>query len=174
MLVGACLGAVACSGSGGSAGPATLPPITATPSATPTAVAVPTEATAATPEAAAAFARYWFDILNQAARSGDTSRLRLLSDPACSTCERFAASIESLYRPGGRIEGGLFTIASAEAAGLETGATSTRVLVIYDVTPTRQISGSGAVMQETGALRGQTGDLTLTRAPNGWILKEFS
>lgn len=155
--------------------PVALPPLTDAPSATPTPgpEAVPSAATEQTPDGAVEFVRFWFQTLNDAALSGDTSRLRAISAPQCETCDRFVGSIDGLYGAGGRIEGGRFTVRSAEAAGLEPEATEARVSVLYDVTATKQISASGEVLQETESISGEVADLELVREDAAWLLGEF-
>ena len=155
--------------------PEPLPPVasaTASPSASP--AAVPSQAAAETPEAAAAFARFWFDTLNAAARAGDTAALRGLAAPGCKACEAFAMSIEDLYGAGGRIEGGVFSVVAAEAPALPAGATEARVTVVYDVTPTRQIGADGRELASTPALKAVDGDMRLVRVADQWRVAELS
>jgi hypothetical protein len=149
--------------------PRSLPPVTAAPSASASpSLAVPSAATAETPQGAAEFARFWFATLNAAARTGDTAELRAISAPDCQTCDAFAKSIEDLYGPGGRIEGGVFTVVAAEAPALEPGATSARVTVIYDVSPTKQVGANGEELRSTPALKGVDGDMELRRVAGEW------
>lgn len=69
-----------------------------------------------TPEGAVAFAEWWFDTLNYATATGDTSGLADASDAQCETCANFISQIEGAYSRGGHIEGGL-TSASIDAPG---------------------------------------------------------
>lgn len=146
--------------------PSVSPVASASPSAAP--AVVPPSAQAETPQGAAAFARFWFETLNAAARTGDTTELRAISRPDCETCGAFAKSIEDLYRPGGRIEGGVFTVVAAEAPALPPGTSSARVTVIYDVSPTKQLGANGEVLRTTPALKGIDGDMGLSRIEGEW------
>ncbi|MGZ5417591.1 MAG: DUF6318 family protein, partial [Nocardioides sp.] len=56
------------------------------------------------PKAAKAFARHYFDVINYAARSGDTKGLRQLGTRDCVSCEAIASNIEKIYNAGGHIE----------------------------------------------------------------------
>jgi hypothetical protein len=151
--------------------PSALP--TLDPSASPTsseaAEATPTGIDAPTPEGAGAFARYWFTALNEAARSGDTATLRSLSDESCETCRLYAESIEDLYGPGGRIEGGVFSLRAAEAPGLEPNASEARVTVVFDVTATRQVGADGETLREVPALSAVAAEMLLRRTDSGWV-----
>ena len=129
---------------------------------------MPSAAQAATSQGAAAFARFWFATLNDAARTGDTELLTAISRPDCASCSQFAQSIEQLYVSGGRIEGGVFTVVVAEAPALDSGAVTTRVTVIYDVAPTRQIGSDGKVLRSVEALSGVDGDMRLARQGGSW------
>ena len=85
LRLGACACAVALvAGCTSNAEPSPLPePSTsASPSASPSATppTMPPEAEGTSPKAAKAFARHYFDVINYAARSGDTEGLRELGD----------------------------------------------------------------------------------------------
>jgi hypothetical protein len=175
VFLALCVSVGACSDGGEEPDAApTLPAITESPSPSPEPDAVPPQATEATPEGAAEFVRYWFDSLNQAAQDGDTETLKAVSDPACETCSRFISSIENLYGPGGRIEGGQFNVTAVEAQSVPAEAREAKALVVYDVTPTRQVGPQGETILQVEALSNETGDLVLARTPAGWTLKEFS
>lgn len=168
------LGVAACSGGDDVTAPP-LPPITEAPSASPspTAEPVPSEATAATPEGAAEFVRAWFEELNNAAGSGETAGVTRLSDPGCATCSSFIQSIASLYDAGGLIEGGEFSVTTVEAQPVDGASGEARVLVIYDVSPTRQVGAQGETLLEVDALTGEAGDLVLRHSGDSWTMREF-
>jgi hypothetical protein len=53
---------------------------------------------------AKAFARHYFDSINFAARTGDTSQLDTLGSGACESCDAIGRNIRRIYRAGGSIE----------------------------------------------------------------------
>ncbi len=134
-LLVAGLALTACSGDGDGAA-ATLPPITptppASPSASPTVAAdVPEEAQAATPEGAAAFARYYAQEVYKAYRAKDPERVRRLSTPDCETCNRYIKTIEALIEDNATIEDA-YTVEVVDAISpvAEPGATRANVTLI--------------------------------------------
>ncbi|MCX6407728.1 MAG: DUF6318 family protein [Propionibacteriales bacterium] len=71
---------------------------TSTPSApSSTAPPLPSEASAATSTGAATFTRYWIDLFNFAAMSGETAELRRFSE-GCEPCIAYAQDFEQLPR----------------------------------------------------------------------------
>lgn len=165
--------------------PSTLPPVTPVPSALGSPVAIPVSgpasgpasvpkaAQAATSAGAGKFARFWYDNLNAAARSGDVRALEALALPSCSSCEQFATGISSLYRSGGRIEGGVFTVTAAETPAVRPGAVSARVTVLYDVSPTRQLGRGGEILRSVPALTAVVMEMRLERRANSWLVTEI-
>ncbi|MGZ5418156.1 MAG: DUF6318 family protein [Nocardioides sp.] len=75
---------------------------TASPSAAPP--TMPPEADGTSPKAAKAFAHHYFDVINYAARTGDTEGLRELGTKDCVSCEAIASNVEKIYNAGGHIE----------------------------------------------------------------------
>jgi hypothetical protein len=88
-------------------------------------------------------------------------------------CIRFAESIEMLYRPGGRIEGGQFSVSAVEVSTDEGADDATNALVTYGVSPTRQIAADGQILRDLAALTDQVADLILTRADGQWKVQAF-
>ncbi|MCW2680350.1 MAG: hypothetical protein JWM62_1751, partial [Frankiales bacterium] len=96
--------------------PAPLPPVPSA-SPAPSALPLPSEAAAETPQGAAAFARYYMDVITQALSSGDATLLRTLSDADCGGCTNFIGAAEG-GEPGGRIEDARLVVEFAEAPPL--------------------------------------------------------
>lgn len=71
---------------------------------------LPELATQQTSEGAEAFAMWWFDTLNYATATGDTAGLAAASGPDCEACANYIEEIDTAYRFGGRIEGGLYSV----------------------------------------------------------------
>ena len=90
------------------------------PSATPaaTAPALPKSARMNTPAGAANFVKFWIDVSNFSAQTGDTALLKELSGPACDGCKRYIELYESIYSRGGYIRGGERSIGDVD---LEVG-----------------------------------------------------
>lgn len=137
--------AAGCSGSGDE--PVALPTLTAAPSPTATVAPVPLAAQAFTPVGAAAFVRFYFDRLNDAFRSADSSVVRAYSAPSCGTCSKYESSLDFAKRSGIRLAGPSFAVKDVEAAPLE-GARS-QVEVYGTVPPKVEVDSTGATVQET-------------------------
>lgn len=150
--------------------PEPLPPVPTT-SPTPVALPLPSAAAAATPQGAAAFARYYFDLINQGLTSGDGAAVRAVSDPGCGGCRNLIGAMEQEPTPGERIEGGLFEIVSAESPPLEEGAVI--VSLQYRVTEVRVLNDAGAVLRTTPAEGPSNGQLRLKRQGSSWIVLGF-
>ena len=54
------------------------------------------------------FAAYYLDVRNYALQTGDTTELKRITAPQCLMCLQAPTLIESVYRGGGHIEGGLW------------------------------------------------------------------
>lgn len=57
--------------------------------------------------------RAWVAARNQALRDGETSGVRALTDPSCSSCVDLITSIEEVYAAGGRFETKGWTVKAA-------------------------------------------------------------
>ncbi len=144
--------------------PTVLSSASPTPSPSPSISPPPSEAT---PQGAAAFARYWYDVLNQAGASGNTTLLRQLSAPQCQTCANFIGSIETVY-PKGRFRGGRHLVRFAEAPAF-SGRTA-QVSILVDIGRTDVLDSSGKVLQSEPAAEGVELEMTLSRRDSGWIV----
>ena len=84
-------------------------------SPSPTPPTLPAEAVGTSPAAAKAFVRHYFDQINYAALTGDTSTLRKLSTEDCESCDAIASNVERIYNGGGQMEtdGWRLTVVSA-------------------------------------------------------------
>jgi Family of unknown function (DUF6318) len=87
-------------------------PSTATPAPTPSTTATPREHAPELParahgrseKAIRAFVAYYIDLVNYAARTGDTRLLRKYSGNECVSCMNLVNLVEDTYNAGGRIE----------------------------------------------------------------------
>lgn len=163
-----------CSGSGEAA--PTLPPVrptTAAPSVTPAPEPGPTlppEALANTPTGAEAFARYYIDVLNEAARTFDPGPLQAISDPRCMTCRAYIQSFEDSAAGAERYEGGHLTVRSVSGATLAEG--TQQVLLDYDAEPLKVFDSNGALTVTNPAETNSTLVIELRRQGDSWVVLE--
>ena len=151
--------------------PRTLPPVESA-SPTPSVVPMPSEAAAETPEGAAAFARYFFDVVvNDGFSDSDSTRLRVLSHPECGGCNNLIEAVEEDVAPGERIEGGLFDVIFAEAPPVEAG--DVIVDLRYAVSELRVLDEDGKVVRRTPAEAAIDAQLRLIRRGSGWVVRGF-
>lgn len=149
--------------------PTILPSASTTASPSPTISPPPS---AATPQGAAAFARYWYDVLNKATATGDTKLLRQLSSPDCRSCSRLITSIDAIYAGGGHVRGGGYAIRLAEAPALRAGDAAT-VTVIYDLPPAEEVTVDGKVVQRFPETRNGEAEIALRRLDRGWVVADL-
>ena len=151
--------------------PRTLPPL-ASASPSPSVVPMPSEAAAETPEGAAAFARYYFDVVvNAGFATGDAALLRSVSHPDCDGCNNLIQAVEEEVAPGERIEGGIFEVVFSEAPPVEAG--DVIVDLRYGVSELRVLDSDGKVLRRTPADLGIDAQLRLVRQGRGWIVRGF-
>lgn len=95
-------------------------------------------------EAAEAFVKYYFGLLNYAKFSGDIKSVRELALPTCVACHAATDSIQSTHRSGGNYQGGEFTVRDLRMGklGVASGVHSFRGLVWVD-TKREVIRGTG-------------------------------
>lgn len=104
----------------GADNPAPPPLPTASQSASPTAATppvMPDSARGTTRAAAKEFVRYYVDVLNDAASTGETTQLRELAHPDCKVCRGFSRYIEKVYALGGEIAGNGWVIQRLTVVG---------------------------------------------------------
>ena len=102
----------------------------------PAAPTMPAAARGADAAAAEAFVRFYWEMVNYAQVTGDTSTLRSLGQ-GCVTCEQGIDSIESIYRKGGRIRGGSGTATHLQTSFL-ADPKGPRAVVEFTLTNTNQ------------------------------------
>lgn len=124
------------------------------PSEEPTAEALvapelPAAATEETPEGAAAFAEWWFETLNYATATGDTSQVRASFAETCETCENLASRIEDAYSAGGDISGGAIRTTVDVPTQLEEGGVALAMQIDAEGGAIRD--GEGDVISELEA-----------------------
>ncbi len=152
--------------------PTALPPLPSAsprpsaslPSASP--VPLPSEAKAATPQGAAAFARYFYATLNAAYDSLDNRQLLTLVDPGCKTCANYVRDIAAAHRKGDRFKGGGFKVRFAEAPSLSGNLVV--VLVTYDMPTLTLYNREGAVQLRVPSRTNLQTGVQLQRHAGNW------
>ena len=84
--------------------PTTTPPASATTTAPTASTSVPATARAHTSAGAEAFARFYFERVNQAFQGSGSNVLVGLYDPRCISCRNFAKNVDRLYNVRHKIE----------------------------------------------------------------------
>lgn len=92
-------------------------------------------------QGAAAYAKFYFDVLNRAFREGDTSTLDLLSTESCATCVALSQGVKDMKAKGRRYAGDLVKVNYASA--MEFTPTKRQVLIdlTQDDVPIRDAAG---------------------------------
>lgn len=160
--------------------PSTLPPVTSSVASsaapTPTAAAAtpvpkPPEADAFTSEGAAAFVRYYIDVINAAVATNNAQQLAALSGPDCDSCQNYLASIAKTVADRGHVESGKLSVLSAVAPQLEAGAGT----VLLDFTATEFVSrtADGRELQRFPPVGKRSAELRCLRRGDSWIVDSF-
>lgn len=157
VLAGLLAALAGCGGSGSSAAPGVLPPVSSTPSASP----VPTAPLPATPptiataspmvtappteaeveRTASEVARRWVDALNKAYTTLDTTELEALSAPECGTCQSYVNGMAHARSVGETWVGGLLTVTDVAPAPRDVAITE--VTVAFTSEPFHVLTASG-------------------------------
>lgn len=160
-LLAAGLAACLVAGCASTAEPGPLPSPSSSPSvstSTATPPTLPPEAEGTSAKAAKAFARHYFDVINYAARTGDTDELRALGTKDCVSCEAIASNIEKIYNAGGHIESEGWSL--RQIRGLQTTRTSSVLSLAVFLEPEAVVAESGS--RETHKGRRQPMTMRLT------------
>ncbi|HEX2893408.1 MAG TPA: DUF6318 family protein [Marmoricola sp.] len=134
-LIGVVVLLVALAGCGGdpkSEPPPSPSPSTTPVSTTPSAPAMPDAAKENTKAGAIAFVRHYVELINYAQATGDTSALAAVEDTGCASCARGRKYLDRVYRGGGHVAGGTWTIRTAQA---KSSGENWAVTVVGDFAP---------------------------------------
>jgi serine/threonine protein kinase len=133
---------------------------------------LPAPATTWTQPGGAAFVGYWFDSFNYALRTGDTSALSSVTNPACASCQPAFNAIKAAYADGGSMTGGSYLLRE-----VRTSALWTKERPVYDVTvdraPRSRLDRAGAVKETLAAYPFANCTLILEWADGKWRLLEI-
>ncbi len=135
---------------------------------------LPPEAEGKGRKAAEAFVRYYYDTVNYAQATGDTTLLRSIGSPGCTACTAGADAIDAIYRQGGTIIGGEDTVNRAKATGMRTfpGAGAVYYLKVQVSNSDQTVSGSNKLDGEYPAARVHL-QFEVTQADNGHSISQW-
>lgn len=169
------LGLTACSGSEEPEAGPTLPPVTGAPRPTAEPDAVPSAATAATPEGAAEFARFFADEVHQAYLQKDPERIERLSAPGCTACKAYVASINEIKRLKASISDSYTVeVLDAQAPAVAPDATDARVTVLLRIGELVLTAPDGEEIHREPASEEAVQEITLERSDGSWRTAEVT
>jgi hypothetical protein len=160
----------ALAGCSAEADPTPLPPLPSV-SPTPETLQVPPEATPDTAEGAAAFAKYYLAVLEEALRSGEPGRLRELSDSGCGGCRNLIGAVERAQAAGQVVRGGEFVVLSAVSPAPEQG--EAMVDLRYSREAGELVTLAGEVVEPIQPEPPIDAQMRVARAGTGWRVLGF-
>lgn len=173
MTIRGAVGVLCCAallvGCSSEAEPRTLPPV-ASASPSPMVLPVPPEATPETAQGAAAFARHWIQVVEQALATGDATQLRALSDGGCGGCDNLIGAAEG-GEEGETIRGAGFAVEFAEAPPLENEETI--VALRYFRSAGELLNPDGTVAATVAPEGPIDAEMRLKRQADSWIVLGF-
>jgi hypothetical protein len=118
------------------------------------------------------FVSAWFDALNQAVSSGNTSRLDAASAEGCVACARARQLVQDAYRDGGTLRGGVYQVRSVRADSFWSPSHQV-IEVVFDRSPRSGLTAAGTVRSTLASATFATCDVVLERDPHGWRVREL-
>jgi len=154
-------GMTACSSAKSDSAPTKLSPAAASPVASPS--------PSLTPEAQVeAAVRTYYDTVDLALATGDTTKLVTLSRPSCF-CRHLVEGINGVY-PKGHLEGAKFILHSAAVTEVIGGTAAAEV--DYDVTKYTVINGTGSAPETVEPFHSH--DLmSMVRSGDNWVIDDI-
>jgi thiol-disulfide isomerase/thioredoxin len=146
---------------------ATLPPIsssTPTPTATPS--AIPTEATAATPEGAAEFVRFFYERVERAYATKNPSLIEALTTPACDTCRRVTDAVAQLQTENASVSNYRLDVVDVAVPAVSGDMPQVNATVVLNITEFVRLDAAGNETARQPARSNAVQDLVLVR-PDG-------
>ncbi|MFL6240544.1 MAG: DUF6318 family protein [Actinomycetes bacterium] len=124
-----------------------------------------------TREGAAAFAKHYFEVSNDATESGKLGDLRALADSTCQTCRRYQGYLHDAYAGGGHIDGGTLVVTSSVAPPIQGDQVT--VTVIGDQKPGELVDPSGKVKSRIQAISHGDLEVRLQWTRDRWLVAEI-
>lgn len=148
----------------------TIPPVAEPPPA------MPASAKTMSVAGGRAFARYVLDVHNYALRTGETKELRGVLAPECFLCLTIPELVESAYRGGGRIAGGLWIPRSAVEAVPSLSEPEDRGFfqVSIHLEPMTTYAAHGdAIATEDGSIQDRALMISTSWRDGQWYVEQF-
>jgi hypothetical protein len=132
---------------------------------------LPEAAKAETKEGLEAFAKYWYQALSYAYETGDTTLLKNVSGPECVFCSGLARGVESAWRDGKWVEGGIIETPTV-TVGFSTGSASQATIqVLQQQIGIRKLDGS--LYQAPTEATNTASQATASFGANGWVMSNL-
>jgi len=127
----------------------------------------PTTQPSTSEEAASAFTRRFFEVVNEAYLKRDAADVRRLSTSACGSCAAVANDVDRLAEVGHVVAGRRYVVSSAEAAPARADG---QVVVDFrfDADPYVERNAIGTVVQRFPGQAAQDGQVLVTTASGAW------
>lgn len=139
------------------------------PTATPP--TLPAEAEGTSPAAAKAFARYYIELVNYAAATGDTQPARQVSSARCQSCNGILGKVDEIYSSGGRLTGEGWRVRNMKYQPFQPEDRPVLSVGIR-ISPQVMVSRAGASPTEFPGGRNQL-DIRLAHTQEGWTVTDF-
>jgi serine/threonine-protein kinase len=133
----------------------------------------PASAEPATAEGGSAFVRHWFEALNYAIGSGDTSALEAASNSSCGTCAEAIEFVRNAYGDGGSLRGGGYTVRSVTTDDFWS-LENAKFGVVFDRASRSTVAAGGG---QSDVLDGATFlncQILLERVGDGWRIIQLN
>ena len=132
----------------------------------------PASAEPATAEGGSAFIRHWFEALNYAIGTGDTSALDASSSSSCRTCADVVEFVQKAYANGGGLRGGGYTVRDVTTDNFWS-LENAKFGVVFDRSSRSTVAADGGQSDVLDGASFLTGQVLLERAGDGWRLLQI-
>ena len=152
--------------------PSSSPRSTTSGTPTPTSPALPAAAEGITITSADAFARFYLQVIDYAAATGDVTLLVQSSDKGCISCDELSRHYSSVYKAGGSLTGD-FRSRNVKSTGVRLNGTKAAEITLSS-TEGRHTLKPSATAKPT-LFTGEAVDWTLTLANQSgqWVMYEI-
>jgi hypothetical protein len=127
----------------------------------------PASAAPATAEGGSAFIHHWFESLNYAVGSGDTSALDAASSSSCRSCADVIGFVRSAYANGGSLRGGGYTLRNVTTDDFWS-LENPRFGIVFDRAARSTVVEGGSQGDVLAGATFLAGQILLERVGDGW------
>jgi hypothetical protein len=131
----------------------------------------PPSAEPATVDAAKAFARHWFEAVNYAIGTGDTSAVEAASSPSCETCTQLVTFVRDAYANGGSLRGGGYTVRDVTTDDFWS-LENAKLGAVFDRSARSKVAADGTQSDVLEGAPFLTCQMLLERVDNHWRVRE--